>query len=177
RSWQPVPGASEFSTLGLRGGHTAMLAWRVARGAWGPLRVALRPPGARLGRGGSRRALLPPAACCLGCLAERWRLRPAAFALRLPGAGPRTHCSGAGKAAPEPAAGGGGAAAQAPSARWVPASAASSYENPWTIPNLLSMTRIGLAPVLGYLILEEDFNVALGVFALAGLTDLSHSLT
>ncbi|GAB1286940.1 Cardiolipin synthase (CMP-forming) [Apodemus speciosus] len=46
------------------------------------------------------------------------------------------------------------------------------YENPWTIPNLLSMTRIGLAPVLGYLILEEDFNVALGVFALAGLTDL-----
>lgn len=34
------------------------------------------------------------------------------------------------------------------------------------------MTRIGLAPVLGYLILEEDFNVALGVFALAGLTDL-----
>ncbi|XP_021010920.1 cardiolipin synthase (CMP-forming) isoform X1 [Mus caroli] len=149
-----------------------MLAWRVARGAWGPLRVAVRPPGARLGRGGSRRALLPPAACCLGCLAERWRLRPAAFALRLPGAGPRTHCSGAGKAAPEPAAGGGGAAAQAPSARWVPASAASSYENPWTIPNLLSMTRIGLAPVLGYLILEEDFNIALGVFALAGLTDL-----
>ncbi|XP_021049345.1 cardiolipin synthase (CMP-forming) isoform X1 [Mus pahari] len=149
-----------------------MLAWRVARGAWGPLRVAVRPPGARLGRGGSRRALLPPAACCLGCLAERWRLRPAAFALRLPGAGPRTHCSGAGKAAPEPAAGGGGAAAQAPGARWVPASAASSYENPWTIPNLLSMTRIGLAPVLGYLILEEDFNVALGVFALAGLTDL-----
>lgn len=37
---------------------------------------------------------------------------------------------------------------------------------------MLSMTRIGLAPVLGYLILEEDFNVALGVFALAGLTDL-----
>lgn len=46
------------------------------------------------------------------------------------------------------------------------------YENPWTIPNLLSMTRIGLAPVLGYLIIEEDFNTALGVFALAGLTDL-----
>ncbi|KAG3281173.1 CRLS1-like [Ictidomys tridecemlineatus] len=33
------------------------------------------------------------------------------------------------------------------------------------------MTRIGLAPILGYLIIEEDFNVALGVFALAGLTD------
>lgn len=37
---------------------------------------------------------------------------------------------------------------------------------------MLSMTRIGLAPVLGYLILEEDFNIALGVFAVAGLTDL-----
>ncbi|XP_063297566.1 cardiolipin synthase (CMP-forming) [Pelobates fuscus] len=46
------------------------------------------------------------------------------------------------------------------------------YENPWTIPNLLSMTRIGLSPVLGYLIVGEDFNIALGIFALAGLTDL-----
>nr|XP_033793143.1 cardiolipin synthase (CMP-forming) [Geotrypetes seraphini] len=46
------------------------------------------------------------------------------------------------------------------------------YENPWTIPNLLCMARIGLSPVLGYLIIEEDFAVALCVFALAGLTDL-----
>uniref|UniRef100_A0A803T9M3 cardiolipin synthase (CMP-forming) n=1 Tax=Anolis carolinensis TaxID=28377 RepID=A0A803T9M3_ANOCA len=46
------------------------------------------------------------------------------------------------------------------------------YENPWTIPNLLSMARIGLSPVLGYLIVEENFNIALGVFALAGVTDL-----
>ncbi|XP_061478500.1 cardiolipin synthase (CMP-forming) [Rhineura floridana] len=46
------------------------------------------------------------------------------------------------------------------------------YENPWTVPNLLSIARIGLAPVLGYLIVEEDFNIALGVFALAGVTDL-----
>ncbi|XP_030052170.1 cardiolipin synthase (CMP-forming) [Microcaecilia unicolor] len=46
------------------------------------------------------------------------------------------------------------------------------YENPWTIPNLLCMARIGLSPILGYLIVEEDFAVALGVFALAGLTDL-----
>ncbi|XP_008821057.1 cardiolipin synthase (CMP-forming) isoform X1 [Nannospalax galili] len=146
-----------------------MLAWRVARGAWGAVRVASWTPGVRLGKGSSRRALLPPAACCLGCVAERWRLRPAALAVRLPG--PRNHCSGAGKAAPGPVTGG-GAAAEAPGARWVPSSATSLYENPWTIPNMLSMTRIGLAPVLGYLILEEDFNVALGVFALAGLTDL-----
>ncbi|XP_038606777.1 cardiolipin synthase (CMP-forming) [Tachyglossus aculeatus] len=52
------------------------------------------------------------------------------------------------------------------------AGARTPYENPWTIPNLLSLARIGLAPVLGYLIIEEDFNVALGVFALAGITDL-----
>uniref|UniRef100_A0A8C3S399 Cardiolipin synthase (CMP-forming) n=1 Tax=Chelydra serpentina TaxID=8475 RepID=A0A8C3S399_CHESE len=46
------------------------------------------------------------------------------------------------------------------------------YENPWTIPNILSLARIGLSPVLGYLIVEENFNIALGVFALAGITDL-----
>ncbi|XP_069624924.1 cardiolipin synthase (CMP-forming) isoform X2 [Ranitomeya imitator] len=46
------------------------------------------------------------------------------------------------------------------------------YENPWTIPNLLSMTRIGLSPVLGYLIVAENFNFALGIFVLAGITDL-----
>ncbi|CAI9592570.1 unnamed protein product, partial [Staurois parvus] len=46
------------------------------------------------------------------------------------------------------------------------------YENPWTIPNLLSMTRIGLSPVLGYLVIGQDFNTALAVFGLAGLTDL-----
>ncbi|KAM4695003.1 cardiolipin synthase (CMP-forming) [Discoglossus pictus] len=49
---------------------------------------------------------------------------------------------------------------------------AELYENPWTIPNALSMTRIGLAPVLGYLIVAENFNIALGVFILAGITDL-----
>lgn len=34
------------------------------------------------------------------------------------------------------------------------------------------MARMGLAPVLGYLIVEENFRVALGVFVLAGVTDL-----
>ncbi|XP_043912417.1 cardiolipin synthase (CMP-forming) isoform X1 [Protopterus annectens] len=34
------------------------------------------------------------------------------------------------------------------------------------------MARIGLSPYLGYLIVEENFNLALGIFALAGLTDL-----
>lgn len=149
-----------------------MLASRVARGSWAALRGgAAWAPGVRPSKGRARGALLPPAPCCLGCLAERWWLRPAALSLRLLGASPRNHCSGAGKAA-SGAAAGGGAAAEASGSRWGPAGAASLYENPWTIPNMLSMTRIGLAPVLGYLIIEEDFNIALGVFALAGLTDL-----
>ncbi|XP_007950663.1 cardiolipin synthase (CMP-forming) [Orycteropus afer afer] len=148
-----------------------MLASRVARGSWGALRSPAWVPGARPGERRSRGALLQSATCCLRFLAERRSLRPAALAVRLPGAGPRGYCSGEGKAAPRSAAEG-SSAAEAPVGRWGPASAASLYENPWTIPNMLSMTRIGLAPVLGYLIIEEDFNIALGVFALAGLTDL-----
>uniref|UniRef100_F7G519 cardiolipin synthase (CMP-forming) n=1 Tax=Callithrix jacchus TaxID=9483 RepID=F7G519_CALJA len=148
-----------------------MLASRVARGSWGALRGAAWVQGTRPGKGRTCGALLPPVPCCLGCLAEGWWLRPAALGLRLPGVGQRKHCSGAGKATPRPAVGA-GAAAEDPGSQWGPASAPSLYENPWTIPNMLSMTRIGLAPVLGYLIIEEDFNIALGVFALAGLTDL-----
>ncbi|XP_049724776.1 cardiolipin synthase (CMP-forming) isoform X1 [Elephas maximus indicus] len=148
-----------------------MLAWRLARGSWGALRGAPWAPGARPGEGRARGALLPPAPCCLRFLAERRWLRPAALGLRLLGVRLRGHCSGAEKASPGPAAGG-SPAAEAPAGPGDPASAASLYENPWTIPNMLSMTRIGLAPVLGYLIIEEDFHIALGVFALAGLTDL-----
>lgn len=46
------------------------------------------------------------------------------------------------------------------------------YENPWTIPNFLCMARIMLAPVLGYLIIEHYFHISLGLFMLAGATDL-----
>ncbi|KAI5102497.1 cardiolipin synthase (CMP-forming) [Silurus meridionalis] len=46
------------------------------------------------------------------------------------------------------------------------------YENPWTIPNFLCMARIVLSPILGYLIMEQYFHVSLGLFALAGATDL-----
>ncbi|XP_030635493.1 cardiolipin synthase (CMP-forming) [Chanos chanos] len=46
------------------------------------------------------------------------------------------------------------------------------YENPWTIPNFLCMMRIGLSPVLGYLIMEQYFHMSLGLFAFAGATDL-----
>ncbi|XP_017332524.1 cardiolipin synthase (CMP-forming) [Ictalurus punctatus] len=46
------------------------------------------------------------------------------------------------------------------------------YENPWTIPNILCMARIVLSPVLGYLIMEQYFHASLGLFALAGATDV-----
>ncbi|XP_077351880.1 cardiolipin synthase (CMP-forming) [Festucalex cinctus] len=46
------------------------------------------------------------------------------------------------------------------------------YENPWTIPNLLCVCRIVLAPFLGYLIIQQHFHLSLALFTLAGATDL-----
>ncbi|KAL4239180.1 cardiolipin synthase [Mactra antiquata] len=45
-------------------------------------------------------------------------------------------------------------------------------ENVWTIPNLLTMSRIVMTPVIGYLVMLESYSVALGLFAFAGITDL-----
>ncbi|XP_050749792.1 cardiolipin synthase (CMP-forming) isoform X1 [Gymnogyps californianus] len=89
--------------------------------------------------------------------------------LRAPGAAWRLLSGGAG---PRRAGSGGAAPPEPPRERRVAGRYAEPYENPWTIPNILSMARMGLAPVLGYLIVEENFNVALGVFVLAGITDL-----
>ncbi|XP_013880059.1 cardiolipin synthase (CMP-forming) [Austrofundulus limnaeus] len=50
------------------------------------------------------------------------------------------------------------------------------YENPWTIPNLLCVCRIFLAPYLGYLIIQEHFHLSLLLFTLAGATDLLDGL-
>lgn len=46
------------------------------------------------------------------------------------------------------------------------------HENPWTIPNLLCVCRIMLAPVLGHLIMTQHFHLSLALFTLAGATDL-----
>uniref|UniRef100_A0A8D3DSY7 Cardiolipin synthase (CMP-forming) n=1 Tax=Scophthalmus maximus TaxID=52904 RepID=A0A8D3DSY7_SCOMX len=46
------------------------------------------------------------------------------------------------------------------------------YENPWTIPNLLCVCRILLAPLLGHLIIQQHFHLSLALFTLAGATDL-----
>lgn len=46
-------------------------------------------------------------------------------------------------------------------------------ENIWTIPNLLCMGRIVTSPCLSYLILSQDYQVALWLLAFAGLSDLA----
>lgn len=46
------------------------------------------------------------------------------------------------------------------------------HENPWTIPNLLCVCRILLAPFLGHLIIQQHFHLSLALFTLAGATDL-----
>ncbi|KAM6298218.1 cardiolipin synthase (CMP-forming) [Aegotheles albertisi] len=150
-------------------------AW-LGRGCWGLLRGAGRRSG---GGGGARPRPRPEAAervaggRCHGdsgafCLAggpagqPRRLLRAPAAAWRLLGLG----------AGPRRAGSGGAGRPERPRERPAAGRYAELYENPWTIPNVLSMARMGLAPVLGYLIVEENFGVALGVFVLAGVTDL-----
>ncbi|XP_053793214.1 cardiolipin synthase (CMP-forming) [Vidua chalybeata] len=136
-------------------------AW-LARGSWGLLRGAARR---RPGGGGARPLGGRPGSAAAG-EGRRGGAVPCPPAgagpprlLRAPAAAWRLLSGGA--APPEPRRERGAAGPYA-----------ELYENPWTIPNILSMARMGLAPVLGYLIVEENFNVALGVFVLAGVTDL-----
>lgn len=50
--------------------------------------------------------------------------------------------------------------------------ALKKHEDIYTIPNILTGTRLIAAPVVGYLILNGDLQYALGLFAYAGVTDL-----
>ncbi|KAK1835228.1 putative phosphatidyl synthase [Podospora conica] len=45
-------------------------------------------------------------------------------------------------------------------------------ENIYTLPNLLTFSRLLTAPFIGYFILQNQHTLALGLFAYAGLTDL-----
>lgn len=45
-------------------------------------------------------------------------------------------------------------------------------ENVYTIPNFLCITRIAMSPYLGYTIIQEQYNLALGLLVFAGVTDL-----
>ena len=45
-------------------------------------------------------------------------------------------------------------------------------EDIYTVPNLLSTFRIVITPVLGYMIVTEDFVSSLIFFGVAGVTDM-----
>lgn len=44
-------------------------------------------------------------------------------------------------------------------------------ENILTVPNFLTVSRIALSPVLGYLILQESYSTACALFVFTGITD------
>ncbi|KAG9239406.1 CDP-alcohol phosphatidyltransferase-domain-containing protein [Amylocarpus encephaloides] len=46
------------------------------------------------------------------------------------------------------------------------------HENIYTVPNILTATRLVAAPVVGYLVLHDCHAWAVGLFAYAGMTDL-----
>lgn len=48
----------------------------------------------------------------------------------------------------------------------------AARENIYTIPNLLTASRLVAAPFIGYCILHDHHAWALGLFAYAGITDL-----
>ncbi|KOB74489.1 Cardiolipin synthase 1, partial [Operophtera brumata] len=45
-------------------------------------------------------------------------------------------------------------------------------ENVFTVPNVLCITRIVMSPYLGYVIMQSEYNLALGLLVFAGVTDL-----
>ncbi|XP_033627402.1 cardiolipin synthase (CMP-forming)-like [Asterias rubens] len=45
-------------------------------------------------------------------------------------------------------------------------------ENIFTIPNLLSTTRLVLSPIIGYLVIHECYTIGACLFTFAGITDL-----
>lgn len=46
------------------------------------------------------------------------------------------------------------------------------HENIYTVPNILTFSRLLAAPVVGYLVLHDHHAWAVGLFAYAGITDL-----
>ncbi|KAJ5715154.1 CDP-alcohol phosphatidyltransferase [Penicillium malachiteum] len=49
---------------------------------------------------------------------------------------------------------------------------AKTHENIYTVPNILTFTRLVAAPVVGYLLVHDYHTAALSLFAYAGITDL-----
>ena len=46
------------------------------------------------------------------------------------------------------------------------------FENIVTIPNILTVSRMAMCPVLGYLVIQNNYTTAFGLFVAAGITDL-----
>lgn len=46
------------------------------------------------------------------------------------------------------------------------------HEDIYTLPNILTFTRLAAAPVVGYLVLQDCHAWAVGLFAYAGITDM-----
>ncbi|KAG8242324.1 cardiolipin synthase [Homalodisca vitripennis] len=44
-------------------------------------------------------------------------------------------------------------------------------ENIWTLPNMLCVMRIVMSPYVGYAIIREEYNLALVILTVAGVTD------
>lgn len=47
-----------------------------------------------------------------------------------------------------------------------------THENIYTLPNILTVSRLIAAPIVGYLVVKEQHAWAVGLFAYAGITDL-----
>eukprot|EP00128_Syssomonas_multiformis_P009311 Colp12_sorted_trinity150504_noHs@15503 len=45
-------------------------------------------------------------------------------------------------------------------------------EDIWTIPNIISMSRIAVTPYIGYLVINQEYKLGLALFVVAGFTDL-----
>lgn len=55
--------------------------------------------------------------------------------------------------------------------------AKDQFENIVTIPNILTVSRMAMCPVLGYLVVQNNYTTAFGLFVAAGVTDLVISFT
>jgi len=46
------------------------------------------------------------------------------------------------------------------------------FENVLTVPNVLTISRVVMCPILGYLVVQNDYSTAFALFTVAGITDL-----
>ena len=47
-----------------------------------------------------------------------------------------------------------------------------THENIYTVPNILTFSRLVAAPLVGYFLVHDQYSYALALFTYAGITDL-----